>query len=284
MDEATGTSPGLTLQDLRNTTELLERQAVAGGQLTETALDDRRPGTGADYPEISVHSWFAYALWLAERLGAPRLDQADRPLARVLHDALADAPARFALTHGHRMEVHPKSLDTLDLLDALDAELQQVLQEMRATAAAVANDELSPTDGAAVHLLGTLLKARSVRLYAWILSHPGPGVPFAADDADPRPPEWTADLTAADLEAIVRAHFQVNRADLDFLARAFPGDSAPGTSRLPLSGFVGSYANEMGVPTRELMCNVAVRSLFAGALVRAQSTREAMASSKAGAR
>jgi hypothetical protein len=275
-DEASAPPSGLTLQDLRSTAEVLEREVVAAGRGSDADLDARRPGSGPDYPELTPQAWLAYALWLAERLGGARDLKGGRSLDQVLQESLADTPAPVTLASGAQIAIHPKSLYTLCILEGLDADLQQVLDEMRDIAADVAEGEVPTADGAAVQLMGALLKGRALSIYAWILSHPGPGIPFTETEPDPAAPEWTRELTGADLEAIVRGHLQVNRTDLDFLAQAFPSDEARAKSRLPLGAFLGGYANEIGKKPRTLMRRWTWRSVFAGALVRAESMREAM--------
>ncbi|MBX3173272.1 MAG: hypothetical protein KF709_02615 [Gemmatimonadaceae bacterium] len=272
---ATGPAPGLPLPQLRNATELLQREVLALGRAGEEELEDRRPAEDA-----GADAWFAHALWLAERKGSAPKVADDRSIEQLLHEALADHALPVELASGDTVHVHPKSLDTLFLLDALDLELQRVRREMHAVQDLLAEDGSPEASAVGVHMVGALLSARCVRLFAWIVTHPGPGTPFAETDADPQPPEWTAKLRGADLVALVVAHLQVNRHDLDLLSQAFPGDERPGSTRLPLAGFVGSYSSENGKSSRKLMCNVTIRSFLAGALARAQTVREGMAAAR----
>jgi hypothetical protein len=270
-EPASGTT-GLPLQELRNTTELLERQVVAAHRATAEEIDERRPAIATD-----ASAWFAYALWLAERQGGA-VKASTRAMTQVLHESLADEPASVLLADGKRIAIHPKSLDTLLVLEGLDADLRAVIDAMRDLGTAVAEGAADSAAGA--EFLAALLTRRSLQFFVWILAEPGPGLPFAEGTVDANPPEWTRALHGRDVEAIVRAHLQVNRTDLDFLASAFPADERPGTSRLPLSGFLGAYANEIGEPPHRLMRDWTLRSTFAAVIARGQSTREAMAQSK----
>lgn len=264
-------SPGLSVPQLRNATELLCREVVALRRATEQELDAQRPGDAA-----GADAWLAFLVWVAERKGTTPA-KAERALERVMHEAMADVPVPIALSAGETIAIHPKSLHALYELDVLDATLRSVSRELSELGVAVLAGELVFADTVEAKVLATMLTSRSVQLYAWILATPGPGLPFDDQEQDPTPPGWTKTLSGKDLEAIVRAHLQVNREDIEFLAAAFPSEHEGSRTRLPLAGFVGSYANEIGEKPRELMCNVSLRSLFAGALAHAQALREARA-------
>lgn len=275
-------SPALTLQELRNTAGLLERQVLAAGRLTESALDARRPG-GAVQGTDTPSAWLAYALWLAEQAAA-RADGAEavtRAGAHALHDALADEPAAVALTGGTLVHVHPKSLNALLVLDGLDADIRQVLSVLHEALALP--DDAGAAARAQLQFVGALIKARTIRLWAWILTHPGPGLPFDETAADPKPPEWTAALTGADLQALVLAHLQVNRRDLELLTQAFPAEGGATASRLPLSGLLGAQAAEDGLPPKTLIADRSLRSVFAAGIARAELQRQALQRARAGA-
>jgi hypothetical protein len=278
-------TPAITLQELRNSASLLEREAVATARATEEQCDARRPGS-AKYPDETPQAWFAYACWLSG-LGAERAAIAaagGRSLERVLHDALADTPAPVTLASGKEIAIYAKSLNTLCILEGLDADLQQVLNECETLRADLAADDVDRGVAASTLFIGALLKGRALRFYVWILAHEGPGLPFSETDSEPAPPAWTAEITGTDLEAIVRAHLQVNRRDLDFLTQAFPTETRGTSSRLPLSGFLGGYANEIGEQPSVLMRRWSLRSLFAGGIVRATSLKEAHAAAEAARR
>ena len=271
-DEAT--PPVLTLQELRNSAELLEREVVALHRATDAELDARRPG--ADVPPALVASaWFAYACWLAERKGGAAAP-ASKPLAQVLHESLADEPVTVALRRGHAARVHAKSLNTLLVLEGIDAELRQLFAQLRE----VQGGEEVLDGVAGAELLARLLESQALRRFVWILDHPGPGLPFAEDAATADPPAWTAELHAEDVEAIWLAHLQVNRRDIEFLAAAFPSDRQAERSRLPLSGFLGAQASEDGVAPKVYLFDRSLRSLFAACIARAETHRQAMAAAR----
>jgi hypothetical protein len=271
----TETAPDvLTLQDLRNTAELLERESVALGRLDAAQLDARRPGASATYPRTTPQDWMLYALWLSRACGAGDETIRRRPLTQVVHEALAETPAGVTLRSGLRVEIYAKSLDTLLFCEALDADLAAVHDQLCAAIVAAAGE-----DGhlAVARFLERLNTRLAFRLYCWILSAPGPGIPFSEHDADPAIPSWTATLHAEDVAALYRAHQQVNRDDLAFIAAQFPPEVSAAKSRLPLSGFLGAMAHEMNLAAREVMRNFTVRGLFAQAIVAAETHRAARA-------
>ncbi len=271
---AHGPTPGLSVPQLRNATELLCREVVALRRATEQELDAQRPADEAD-----ANAWLSFLIWVAEQKGTTPT-KAERALGRVMHEALADVPVQLTLSGGDHIAIHAKSLHALGELDVLDATLRRAGEDLAQLGVAVLAGELHFADVIETKVLATMLNMQAVQLYAWILATPGPGLPFDEQETDPQPPAWTRTLTGADLEAIVRAHLQVNREDIEFLAAAFPSDGDGVKTRLPLAGFVGSYANEIGEKPRELMCNVSLRSLFAGALAHAQALREAQAAAR----
>lgn len=270
-------APTLSLQELRNATELLEREGVASGVLTAAALDARRPGSSPAYAGTGPGDWFAYALWLARQAGDPARDTAARPRDQVIHEALAETPVTVTLRNGLRVSVYAKSLDTLIFLEALDADLRTVHEDLLQLVEAEARGE---TSAAQTVFLAALLNRLSLRLYWWVLTTEGPGLPFREDEASPTPPEWTAALHAEDVDALMRAHLQVNRNDLEFLAATFPSEPRADGARLPLSGFLGAMAHEWGLPAREVLQRWTLRGLYAQASVAAESHRQAHAAAE----
>ena len=270
-------APALSLQELRNAAELLEREGVASGALDPAALDAERPAATAAGDDAGA-AWFQYVCTLARRCGegaAPA--RAARPLAQVLHEALAETPVRVRLGSGTDIHIYAKSLDTLLFLEALDADLRTVQDQLLEVLDAEARGELS---AAQTEFLASLLNRLALRLFVWVLSTAGPGLPFSEGETEPQPPEWTKVLTAEDVGAIMRAHLQLNREDLAFLADAFPSERRPDGSRLPLSGFLGALAHEWGLPARQVMAQWTLRGLYAQAIVAAQSQRDAHAAAE----
>lgn len=191
-------------------------------------------------------------------------DQLDAMLAA----ALARAPVPVTLAHGERVAVYPKSYHALRWLDTLDRSLVD---------AARAADE---AEQLGAFIAFPLVESLAVRLWAWILTTEAPGLPFN-EAAPDEPPEWTLTLEAADLLQLAAAHTQVNATRLRLIAEAFPPERRDdGSSRLSLAGFLGSTAQEMGVPAFDVMRRFSLGELFAQAVLAGQAAREAHARAK----
>lgn len=271
-------TPFLSLQELRNAAELLEREAVALHRVTDAELDGRRPAVDVPAAQLAA-AWFAYACWLSERKGGATAPTT-RSLAQVMHESLVDEPVLVTCARGHVARVHPKSITTLLVLEGIDAGLRALLAQLDA----VRGDDVPPELIANAELAFRLIESSSLRHFVWILDHPGPGLPFALHATEqPEPPAWTEELQASDVEQIWLAHLQVNRRDIEFLAAAFPIERQAQHARLPLSGFLGSKADEDGVKPTVYLNDRTTRSVFAALIARAETHRAAMAQARAGA-
>lgn len=162
--------------------------------------------------------------------------------------------------------VYPKSYHALRFLDTLDHALRRVV-----TIAQEGED-------VGVEAFAPLVESLTVQLWAWILTHDGPELPFD-EQGDAEPPAWTRALTPDDLLTLLAAHLEVNRARVARIAQLFPGDSREATheSRLSLAGFLGTTAQELGHRPFDLLRRWSVGEAFAQAAVAAQSAREARA-------
>jgi hypothetical protein len=192
----------------------------------------------------------------------------DAEIEQVLAAAGADEPVAVQCSDGVLRFVHPKSFHALRWLDALDAEMAVVARQI-----AVARQTETPQQ-AVVIASGLLVESMAVRLWAWILTHREPGLPFDDDQASPNPPKWTRTISPEDLLSLCRAHAEANRRRLEIMAKAFPSDpSSP--SRLPLSGLLSSFASEHDYPTRQVLRHTTLGAIFAQTVSAAQSAREA---------
>jgi hypothetical protein len=180
---------------------------------------------------------------------------------QALAAALSNEPEAVTLTSGTVLAVYPKSYHALAWCDALDRALADATQK------AVELEDLEVTT--AVPLVTSL----ATRLWAWILTCREPGLPFD-EGAPPEPPAWTHDLTPEDLLALLRAHVLVNRQRIALVASLFPPDREA-ASRLSLSGFLGTVAQELGHRPSDVLRRWSLGEAFAQAVVAAQAAREA---------
>lgn len=179
----------------------------------------------------------------------------------------AAAPQPVRLTSGRTVAVYPKAYHALRYLDWLDAGLAAA-GRLAATA-----QEQENAEALAVIRKLPLAESLSVRVWAWILTTEGPGLPFRDDATDVVTPEWLETLTALDLVQLHRAHRTVNHDDISLIALAFPSD--PRQSRLPLSGFLNTYAQEAGQRPLDVFRQFSMGEVFASAVSTAQAAREA---------
>ncbi len=244
----------LTRAELQTTCELLARACTAAGVVDAEELDARRPAATDD-----VHAWLSYHGWLRVRHGDvdPRRAEAgaaEENAAAAFTAALAAEPVPVALQldsleaplpvypAGLRVAVHPKSPYVLRWLDSLDAQMRgAALAAERCLALDVPSD---------YHVLALvpLAHAEAVRMWAWILTTPGPDLPFDPDDqATVTPPPWTRALSAADLLALYQAHQQIHQVRQLVIGQAYGARERGGPqSGIPLEGFLATFAAEHG--------------------------------------
>lgn len=184
-----------------------------------------------------------------------------RRAEQALAAALSNEPVALTLEHGLLVAVYPKSYHALAWCDALDRSLTDVTEK------AVALED------AEVATFVPLVRSLAARLWVWILTCREPGLPFD-EGAPPEPPAWTMQLTAEDLLAVLRAHVQVNRERIALVATLFPADREA-ASRLSLSGFLGTIAQDLGHRPSDVLRRWSLGEAFAQAVVAAQSAREA---------
>lgn len=252
---------------------LVERSRVLRGTLLArgepaAALDRYAPGGADNTTEDPLGARIVeYALLRARYAVLEWQGTQDAARGRAALDAaLASAPERVTFADGTVRAVAPKSYHALRWCDALDAALQPV----RARIERADPDQMEATT------LAPLTESLAVRLWVWILTHPAPGLPFS-ESGPADPPEWTTTLTPADVLAVWAAHHRVNRERIALLVTLFPQDPADDETRLSLSGFLGTVAQELHQRPSEVLRHWSLGEAFAQAVVAAQSAREARA-------
>lgn len=240
------------------------RGTLHARQVPDPELDAMAPG-GRDNqtadPLGAAVVWYALLrarFTLEQQRAADAAARAQDDLAAALGGE--GAPVRLSAPDAPRA-VYPKSYHALRFLDSLDHALRRVV----ATAQAL--------DDVAVDALAPLTESLAVRLWAWVLTHPQPDLPFD-ETQGAEPPAWTAQLTPDDLLALLQGHLEVNRARITRIAQLFPGEGGH-DSRLTLAGFLGTIAQELGHRPFDVLRRWSVGEAFAQAAVAAQSAREA---------
>jgi len=262
-----------TTSDLQRRCRELRRALQARLLASETEIADYWPGGSINHEPSSRGKWtYCYAN-LVRLMGRAEQRDADGLVDAMVAASLANAAQRVVLASGQAMSVLPKSYHALRWLDALDSSLLGVLEKAQSAGEDAAD---------VIRLTVPLLESLAVQLWAWVITT-GMGdepaaLPFAEDDA-PTPPEWTRTLAPEDLLVLAQAHLAVNGRRLRVIAEAFPSDTTS-QSRLSLSGFLGTMAQELGVRPAELMRRWSLGEVFAQAVTRAQAAREAQAAAK----
>jgi hypothetical protein len=249
---------------------ILRHSLLARG-VPEAQLDALWPGTHPERDPASVDAWVQ--TWGDLRVALAREEDQrttrDAHVGAVVAESLAKESEPVALSvPGGPWAVYPKSYHTLRFLDMLDATLRLVSQRCMAVA--------GEDDALEAIALAPLLESRAVRLWAWILTHPGTGLPFDETEADPEPPAWTREIAPEDLMTLASAHLTVHAKRLALMSDAFPAEEG-GPTRLSLAGFLGTQAAELGVRPADLMRSWSLGEAFASAITSAQAAREARA-------
>lgn len=270
----------ISASELQEDCGTLLRATIAAGGIAAELLK-HQPG-GELNADTSARGWLRYYQQLhrthAVLVNHGQVDGSGQgthglAIADALSDAGADVPVAVTMSDGSTRFVFPKSYHALRWLDALDLELQVIAREV----AALRADGNVRAAGAIAS--GTLLQSYGVRLWAWIITHRDCDLPFEDDVASPKPPKWTTKLTVEDLLRLFEGHREVNRSRLDLIGRAFPADPSS-SSRLPLSGLLGSYANEHNLRMPQVLRRTSLGSIYAQTVAASQSARESREAAK----
>jgi hypothetical protein len=203
---------------------------------------------------------------------------------RERHQALAEAaqalPVSVRLSIGEKVAVYPKGLAACKFLDALKGGVRQ-LQQLQQLALSVDVDPVPDRPTLHAQMLAPLVEALAVQLWVWVITTPGPGLPFTVVQDAPEPPEWIGKLDDADLVMLALAHVRVHRDRPSLIAQLNPERTE---TALPLEGFVSQYAGDQGLRSLEIFEQWSLGELFSSAVSSALRYREAEEQAKAKAR
>lgn len=207
-----------TLRTLKDRCRLIEAHVRARSLATAVELDAYRPG-GEENPE--KHGLGPWVFWYGNlcrfnaradnAVAAPVL--AESNAVAVL--AMADMPVPIALRQDPGWTdkpstafVHPKSLHALLHLRAYEDALEHL--------AFYVNKLSVSREAEAMKLVSRTLEAMSweYAVMAWILTTPGPGLPFEPNEGMPEPPATFRKWLPEDFIEVARANLVVNGARL----------------------------------------------------------------------
>ena len=258
---------------------LLEQSVRASAVVAAEEIDAMRPG-GAQNRDPSAQGWLAFfaalhrwhAVGALQTLSASRVGRWDAQQMADAQAALSASPLPVSLESVTGKSVYPKSEYACNRIVYLDLAIKFVV-EQRLKMIEVPDqtpDVLAALEDA------TELESRLVREVAWILTHPGPDVPWPDDGAwEHTPPEWTRALTPFDIIAIQKAHIEVNLRRINAIAERTRQLAEATEDQMPMAAFLGVMAGELHVQPRELLRRWSLGEVFVQSLVRWESHRRA---------
>jgi hypothetical protein len=253
---------------------------VTRGVCTDAEVAAYWPG-GEDnpYPVDTLEAW-AHAYFNLGRFGARDERKTQDPWADLTGAAaLMSEPSPVVLANGETVHAYPKSFSALHHLARCEERINWALAHKAAIAPPV-NEEQAAILDTLDHITDVLQ-----RVQVWIVTHPGPGVPY---DWSRWPwqqrletPTWVDELSATDIVQIGVAHTVVNwlrlRA-LDMLTE--PAERSRVTAGW--STFFASIAAEKGLEPDVLMRDRSLVALMSTSSLAADIYRKHRDAAKAG--
>ena len=265
-------------QRTRDMHDQVRHMRVAG----DDEIAPYRPGGRLNNAANLRGQWTFYYGRLAALLdrSRPKTDAEEVKEKRDSFAALGKAARREPVTLaqlsiGVTLRVFPKSFLALRFLDSLKASHMQMVELLAAGSDAAS----TPTDLKLLTLV-PLRDAFAVQVWAWVVTHPEPRLPFSvsADLDESLLPSWTQDLAPEDLLALASAHIDVNRTRLELIAKLSNADGI--TSSLPIEGFVSHFAGDKGLEPYDVLANWSLGEVYASAVSASIAIREAEARAK----
>lgn len=254
---------------------LLEQSVRAAGSIASEEVDAMKPG-GVENRDTSAQGWLQFfaalhrwhAVSAVKHVAANRVGRWDAQQMADAQQSLAAAPLPVTLESVTGKSVYPKSEYACNRIVYLDIAIRYVVIRRLAL---IEEDDQTPA-GLETLENAVELESRLVREVVWILTHPGPDVPWPEDGSwEHDPPEWTRSLTPYDIIAVQRAHIEVNLRRINAIAERTRQLADTSEDQMPLAAFLGVMAGELHVQPRELMRRWSLGEVFVQSLVRWES-------------
>lgn len=270
--------------------QLNQRSAAIAEHLKarKLATQDEIEKCYAEAEEPDLKAAMAYAalrVLLHERAPDNHDKRSQRKSAdRTILDALRGASKAVTLTdpiEGFReLSVHPKSLNALIELAERDAVIGFFNTGLDALHELV---KVNPTPERVEHVArATRELAYQQRICVWIVTHPGPGLPFAEEETSPRLPAWLDDLSPVDALLVFRAHEDVNAGRLAALQNLPRGKKGSDDGERGWGVYLANLASLLNRTAEQLSRDQSLAALFAQSYVHAVDQERAMDEAKAG--
>lgn len=246
-------------------------------------LGDYKPG-GKENPGRGTGALVFWYAQLVRLCGKSEYAQDDREQAdAAVLDALRNEPLSVELIRRAKdsdpdtIVVHPKSIGALMVCHGIDWQLGWLGSKVQALKAS--------DDPKHIDLISRALDeiAKLYALLAWIVSHPGAGLPYPTGEAPPEPPAKFLDLDTLDLPRIAQAFGVVNAQRLqalDALLAPQTGGREAANERPSWSVFVGSLSIRMNRKPSELMYDLSLGELLAMVRTHGHAENEAHEAAK----
>jgi hypothetical protein len=176
-------------------------------------------------------------------------------------------------------QVHPKSFNALNTLATMERVYRETLVYRKALEQ---HDNPPPQTQQALTLINRSLVMLNA-CFAWIITHPGPGVPYPQRfvmpwDCGEMPPAWCFELDPVDIIHLTSAHIQVNLVRLQSLPKIAPEDA--GERGVGWATFFVNLAETLHIDTATLMESHPLTALMARSVLAADMARRADAERK----
>lgn len=258
------------------------REILGDGVATQQELTDYWPG-GSENPVTDPLGKWIYCFQQYGRM-AGRLDdeKTDKQLAKAEADvleALRGSPAEVELVAKHRdgsprfLQVHPKSFETLLHIEARDRELGRLAEALEAMESLPAQAQVE---------WGRKLMAEIAyqqQVLCWIVTTPGPGLPFDEGKTRPTVPKLYRLLETQDIVSILKGHRRVGALRLARVADLLGAGRAKG-KRQSWAVLASTASSELGVSSKSLLRDWTLESWLAQLSLTADAKAQAIESSK----
>jgi hypothetical protein len=250
---------------------------------TEAELSPWRPGgdRNPDTSILGVLRWYGRLNRIHAR-GESRgtesaRDAADATLTAALEERPAAVDLVRPLSDGQtHLTVHPKAFSVLVRLTEVGRRIGEL------AAVRLARSRATDVDAPRHVQMADEGLDYFYRLYAWVVTHPGPGLPYGWADLEPTPPEWTRGLDARDFLSLIGAHIALDVLPFKALEiLTHPDGSHEGGPRPTWAQWFASLAPDGQADTLTLMRGAGFMRLLATHALAADRQRQAMKQAQA---
>lgn len=252
---------------------------LAKNLATQAEIDACNANTPDDPDTEMVVTFGNLRVLLAERTPTDEDREKRRARAdRVVLDSLRGASKPITLTAPiddlREVSVHPKSMNALIELAERDAVIGLMNAGLDALRDMVTTN---PTPEYVDHMARSIREVGyQERICVWIVTHPGPGLPFPEEETNPELPPWLAYLSPVDVLLIFAAHEDVNAGRLAALQALPRGKKKANDVERGWGVYLANLASLLNRSAEQLARDHSLAALFAQSYVHAVEQERAM--------